>query len=69
ANIIEYGTFIIDITTAMINHRKQLTVDHLEGLEKIRVQAQELVTGCLNLFDDLVVHDVTECYLSYVILQ
>ncbi|MEO0599645.1 MAG: hypothetical protein AAF126_26270 [Chloroflexota bacterium] len=48
ANIIEYGTFIIDITTAMINHRKQLTVDHLEGLEKIRVQAQELVTGCLQ---------------------
>ncbi|MGB7338348.1 MAG: hypothetical protein WBC91_05585 [Phototrophicaceae bacterium] len=48
AKIVEYGTYIIDITDAMIEHRRGLTVEQLELLDQINRCAVSFVTACVE---------------------
>lgn len=48
AKVVEYGTYIIDITDAMIEHRRGLTTEQLELLEQINQRAVTFVTLCLQ---------------------
>lgn len=48
AKIVEYGTYIIDITDAMIEHRRGLSTEQLELLEQINERAVDFVTACLQ---------------------
>ncbi len=48
AKVVEYGTYIIDITDAMIEHRRGLSTEQLELLEQINQRAVSFVTACLQ---------------------
>lgn len=48
AKIVEYGTYIIDITDAMIEHRRGLSLEQLELLNQINDHAVAFVTACLE---------------------
>lgn len=46
--VVEYGTYIIDISDAMIEHRKGLNAEQIQILNQVRERAQCLVTKCLQ---------------------
>lgn len=46
--VVEYGTYIIDISDAMMEHREGLNAEQVTILRQIRDSAQTLVTQCLQ---------------------
>lgn len=48
AKIVDYGTYIIDLADAMIEHQQGLTKQHLSHLAVIRDRSVRFVTSCIQ---------------------
>lgn len=48
AKVVEYGTYIIDLADAMIDHRRGLDNEHLSCLQTVRDRTVRFVTSCIQ---------------------
>jgi len=46
--IVDYGTYIIDLADAMIDHQQGLTEQHLSRLSVVRDRSVRFITGCIQ---------------------